>query len=510
MGTENLHAMQSVFLLLLLLVAIFAAMAQRVNIPYPILLVVAGLGISFVPHVPRIPLNPDLVFLVFLPPLLYASAWQTSWQAFRSQLVSIAMLALGLVAFTVWGVAEVSDRFITALDWKSGFVLGAVVATTDAIAATSIARSIGLPQQLVDLLEGESLVNDATGLLALEFGLGMLMRGTTPGVGAGALRLLWLIGGGLGIGLMLGWVTAFAERWLDDGPLEMVVSLLVPYAAYAAGEEAHASGVLAVVACGLYLSRRSAGLFSPSTRIQLMAAWGALNFMLNGLVFVLIGLQLPYVLAGIRGYDRWTLLEYGVIFSVVLIALRMAWMFPGARLAYWIRTRLLKQKIAKPQARQVFVMGWTGMRGVVALAAAFSLPETLADGRPFAQRNLIVFLTFSVILVTLVLQGLTLPALIRALGLAGKSDDGAELAEARRLLLGEAIAFLENGAAQAKAAHRHIVMTTFCTSIDTALPPTANPTWRLTGRHRRWRAKPRLWNGPHCCACTMRGASAMK
>lgn len=444
MGTGSLHGVQTTFLLLLVMVASFAAMARRLRVPYPILLVIAGLGISFVPHVPRFPLDPQLVFLIFLPPLLYASAWQTSWREFRRNLVSIALLALGLVGFTVWGVAEVADRFITALDWKSGFILGAVVATMDAIAASSIASAVGLPRQVVDVLEGESLVNDATGLLALEFGLTMLLRGETPTPLQGTLRLLWLMGGGLGVGLLVGVITAWFERWIDDGPVELVISLIVPYAAYLAGEGIRASGVLAVVACGLYMSWKSVALFSPEVRLQLLSAWSGLNFMLNGMVFVLIGLQLPYVLAGIRGeYSRWTLLEYGAVFSAVLIALRLLWIFPGAEMAYQIRTRLLGQRYDRPPARAVFVVGWTGMRGVVALAAAISLPEVLGSGRPFAQRDLIVFLTFCVILVTLVVQGLSLPALIRWLGLAGSGEDRGAERKARQTVLQAAVSYLE-------------------------------------------------------------------
>ena len=263
----GVHAVQAIFLLLLAMVAVFAVVAQRLKVPYPIVLVIAGLGISFVPHVPRVPLNPDLVFLIFLPPLLYAAAWMTSWQAFRANLVSIAMLALGLVAFTVFGVAAVADHFITALDWKSGFLLGAVVATTDAIAAAAIAQSVGLPKAIVEVLEGESLVNDATGLLALEFGLTLLLRGEAPAVGAGLLRLLWLIAGGLGAGLVTGWAVSWFEQWVEDGPIEIVVSLLVPYVAYLFGEEVRSSGVLSVVACGMFLSRRSGRMFSPEVRI---------------------------------------------------------------------------------------------------------------------------------------------------------------------------------------------------------------------------------------------------
>ncbi len=457
----SLHAVQTISLLLLVLVAIFAVMARRVNVPYPIVLVMVGLGISFVPHMPRVRLDPDLVFLIVLPPLLFAAAWQTSWREFRRNLFPITMLAVGLVAFTVWGVSVVGEHVFSAFDWKSGFLLGAVVATTDAIAATSIGKSIGLPHQIMDVLEGESLVNDATGLLALEFGLKIVIGGEVPTVGAGALRLLWLAIGGLGVGLVVGAVVAWCERWVDDGDVEIVISLVVPYVAYLAAEQLRASGVLAVVACGLYMSRRSVRYFSPEVRIQVTSVWRALNFALNGLVFVLIGLQLPYVLAGIGGYSRRTLVLYGVSFSAVLILLRVLWVYPAANFIYLVRTRVLGQTRPRPGARQIFVVGWTGMRGVIALAAAVSLPERLASGAPFVQRNLILYLTFCVILMTLVVQGLSLPALIRALGLAGDAGAGPDVEEdgeemgARRAMLTEAIAHLEAERTIAGAALMH-------------------------------------------------------
>ncbi len=452
----GLHATQTVFLLLLMMVAIFALVARKLKVSYPIILVLAGLVISFVPHLPEIPLSPELVFLIFLPPLLYSSAWHTSWREFRDNLVAITMLAFGLVAFTVWGVAEFADHFITRLDWKSGFVLGAVVATTDAIAATSIARSLGLPRRIVDILEGESLFNDATGLLALEFGIRMVVQGDTPTPAEGAIRLLYLVGVGIGIGLAIGIVVAWFETFVDDGPVEIVLSLVIPYAAYLAGEAAHASGVLAVVACGLYMSRQSAAIFTPAVRMQLFGVWDALTFILNGVVFVLIGLQLPYVLAGIRGLSRTTLLEYGAVFSLILIALRLLWIFPASWIAYLIQSRLFHRNVEKPGKRAVFVVGWTGMRGVIALAAAISLPNTLASGAPFAARNLIVFLTFSVILVTLVLQGLTLPPLIRALGLSGGSGTDPEERNARQLMFEEALAYLDAGRAADGDTYAHV------------------------------------------------------
>ena len=304
----GIYGTLALLLLLLSLVVVFAAIARRAAMPYPIVLVLAGLAISFVPHVPRVPLNPDLVFLIFLPPLLFAAAWQTSWREFRSNLFSILMLAFGLVAFTVWGISVVGEHVFAAFDWKSGFLLGAVVSTTDAIAATSIGRSLRLPSRIMDVLEGESLVNDASGLLALEFGLSIVVTGTTPTFTGGLLRLSWLAVGGVVVGLAIGFVVAWCERWIDDGDIEMVVSLVVPYTAYLAAEGVHASGVLAVVACGLYMSRKSVTFFSPEVRIQVTSGWRALNFALNGMVFVLIGLQLPYVLAGIERYSLRTLL----------------------------------------------------------------------------------------------------------------------------------------------------------------------------------------------------------
>ncbi len=317
-------------------------------------------------------------------------------------------------------------------------------------------RSLGLPRRIVDVLEGESLLNDASALLALEFGLTLLLRGTSPSIAGGLLRLAWLTAGGLGIGLVLGFVAAWFEQFVEDGPIEIVISLVVPYAAYLSGEAIHASGVLATVACGLYIGRRSPIIYSPTVRIQLTAVWQAMTFALNGLVFVLIGLQLPYVLEGIHGYSHWTLLLYAAVFSGVLIALRLVWTFPWTWVGFWIRTHMLGQKQPRPSGKNLFVVGWTGMRGVVALAAAFSLPYTLADGRPFAQRDLIIFLTFSVILVTLVVQGSTLPPIIRALGLAGKGEMVAEEQEARRIATEEGLAALRAGRERASGDEVHV------------------------------------------------------
>jgi monovalent cation/hydrogen antiporter len=440
---HSVQAVELIVLLLLLFVVAFGALARRLQVPYPIVLVVAGALLGFVPGIPKIALNPDTIFFVILPPLLYFSAWTTSWREFRFNLVSIFLLAFGLVFFTVIGVAAGAQWLFDGFTWNIGLVLGAAVAPTDALAATSIAKRIGLPKRITDLLEGESLVNDASGLLALEFAIAMVVRNQTFTLGDAALRLAYLTAAGLAVGLATGWIVDKLERRIDDGPIEIVISILVPYAAYFAADRMRASGVLAVVACGLYLSRRSYVLFSPRVRLQTWAVWDALSFILNGLVFVLIGLQLPYVLAGLHRYSFQTLILYGALFSGMIIGLRLIWMFPGAVLANLIRTRILHQDEKLPPARAILIVGWTGMRGVIALAAAISLPQTLANGAPFPQRNFIIFLAFSVIFVTLVLQGLTLPPLVRALGLAGESGPNLEEEAARREILKAALAHLE-------------------------------------------------------------------
>jgi Na+/H+ antiporter len=440
---SGIGAVELVFLLLLFFVVVFGLLARKLKTPYPIVMVIGGLILSALPGIPQITLEPDLVFLVVLPPLLYASAWTTSWRDFRYHLLTIFLLAFGLVAFTVAGVALVAPNVFSGFDWRLGLVLGAVVAPTDAIAATSIARRVGLPGRIVDILEGESLINDASGLLALQFAIAIVVQKRVPTAAAGILTLAWLTLGGIGLGLLVGWLVDAIERRIDDGPIEITLSILVPYVAYLAAEEVRASGVLAVVTCGLFLSRRSAGFFSAPVRIQIWSVWQALNFVLNGLVFVLIGLQLPAIRASIRGYSFGTLLLDGTLFSALLILLRLVWVFPGARLAWFAQKKLADREEKPPQLKQVFVLGWTGMRGVVSLAAALALPVTMADGSPFPQRNLIVFLTFSVIVVTLVLQGLTLPPLIRALGLASGGGPDCEEQQARRIVTEAALSHLE-------------------------------------------------------------------
>lgn len=443
MSASGIHALEIVFLLLLLFVVVFGILAKKLRIPYPIVMVIGGLLLSFVPGIPKVILNPDLVFFVILPPLLYSAAWTTSWREFSYNLVSIFLLAFGLVTFTTLGVTEAGQWLLPGFDWRIGLVLGAIVAPTDAIAATSIAKRLGLPRRMVDILEGESLLNDATALLALEFGIGLLTQGHVPTFTSGLFRLCYLTLAGIAVGLLIGEIVHIVEHRIDDAPIEIVLGILTCYVAYLAADFIHASGVLSVVTCGLYLSRKSSHFFSPSVRLQAWAVWDSFTFVLNGLVFVLIGLQLPFVMGAIRDHNFRTLLVYGLTFSGFLILLRLLWMFPGAYLANLIRRRILHQREPLPSARHIFVVGWTGMRGVVSLAAAIALPQVLSHGSPFPQRNMIVFLAFSVILVTLVVQGLTLPRLIRALGVAGTSQEHPEEREARRTILQAALDHLE-------------------------------------------------------------------
>ncbi|HEX4769215.1 MAG TPA: Na+/H+ antiporter [Bryobacteraceae bacterium] len=441
---SGLGTAELIFLLLLLFVVVFGVVARKLKTAYPIVMVIGGLVLSLIPGIPQFTLEPDLIFLIILPPLLYSAAWTTSWRDFRYNLPSILLLAFVMVGVTVLGVALAAPHVFAGFDWRLGLALGAVVAPTDAIAATSIASRIGLPAQIVDILEGESLINDATGLLALEFATAIVVENHIPTAWEGVSTFTWLILGGVGLGLLVGWIALRIEHFINDGPIEFILSILIPYAVYFAAESVHASGVLGVVVCGLFLSRQSVHFFSPAVRIQIWSVWQSLTFTLNGLVFVLIGLQLPTIRASIHDYSRLTLLTYGIVFSALLIVLRLMWVFPGAQLAYFYRHKVLHQKVHRPSAREMFIVGWTGMRGVVSLAAALALPVTLANGAPFPQRNIIVYLAFCVIVVTLVLQGITLPSLIHALGLAGAPGPNCEEQEARRIVTEAALSYLED------------------------------------------------------------------
>ena len=433
---QGIHQIETLVLLLLLFIVGFGVLAQKLKVPYPIVLVVGGLSLSVLPRVPNFSLNPDLVFLVILPPLLFSAAFTTSWRDFRYNLTSILLLAFGLVAFTTVGVGIAAQWLLPGFDWRLGLVLGAILSPTDAIAATSIARRLCLPQRITDILEGESLVNDASALLALQLAVATVATGTVPSAAQLVWRLIYLVLGGLVIGLVLGKLVYWFELRMDNAPLEITLSVLVPYLAYLGGEAAKASGVLAVVACGLYLGRRSSRFFSSRVRVEAWATWNTLTFVLNGAAFILIGLQLRQVLAGIRSVSLDQLLFSAGIVIAVIIVLRIAWVYPGAYVSFFVRRFLLHQNEQFPPKRAIFIIGWTGMRGVISLAAAISVPTLILNGTPFPQRNVIIFLTFCVIFVTLVLQGLTLPSLIRRLGLSGRRETNTEEQRARRKMIG--------------------------------------------------------------------------
>lgn len=439
MQATGINQIELLLLVLLLLVAALAYLAKRLAVPYPIVLVIGGLCLSVLPHAPLIALDPDIVFLVILPPLLFSAAFHISWREFRNNLVSIFMLAFGLVGFTVYGVALATRWMLPGFDWKLGLVLGAVVATTDPLSATATARRLGIPRRITDLLEAESLVNDGSGLVALKFTAALLVTGITPSFFGGVVELCYLITAGVAIGLIVALATHKIQKRISDAPIEITISLVVPYIAYLAAEAAHCSGVMATLACGLYLGRRSSGFFSLHARIESSAVWSTLDFVLNGVVFLLLGLQLPSILADIRGLSLRTLVLDAALFSTLVILLRLIWVYPGAWISFQIRHYLHLQRMDKFSNGAIFIVGWSGMRGVLALAAAISLPERLNNGAPFPQRNLLIFLTFCVIFATLVLQGLSLPAIIRRLGLSGSLAGYGEEEMARRQMISAAL-----------------------------------------------------------------------
>lgn len=449
-----LGSLQLEFLLLLLFVVIFSIIAQRVHVPYPIVLVVAGLVLSFVPHMPAVALDPNVIFYVVLPLLLNWAAWHTSWLTLRRNAWSISVLAVGLVVFTVLGVAGIAPLLLPGFDWRTGLILGAVIAPTDAIAATSIARRVGLPRKLVDIIEGESLVNDASGLLAFQIGVAVLVAGRVPTVWESTGRFVYMAAAGIVIGLVVGYLVAQFERVTDDAQIVIAITVLVPYIAYVAAELAKGSGVLAVVTCGLLHSRRSEEQRSARVRLEAEAVWNTLAFIVNGLVFVLIGLQLRTVLRGVGEPNLGRLLLDALIFSGIVAVLRIAWVFPALSAEPFV-ARFFGRTVERVPSKSVLVIAWSSMRGVLALAAAMSLPLVLPDGQPFPRRNMIIFLTFGAILVSLVLKGLTLPLVIRRLGLAGVEQRATEEMKGRRAVLDAALAYLDLAHANGEVFDEH-------------------------------------------------------
>jgi len=429
-------------IILLAVVTALAEITDKVRIPYPILLVVAGIAIGFIPGLSTIHMDPEVVFLVFLPPVLYAAAWSTSWPDFKAAKRPITLLAIGCVIFTTCAVAWVAQMVIPGFGWAEGFVLGAIISPPDAVAATAATRGLTLPKRVITILEGESLVNDATGLIAYRFAV--------LAVGTGAFKL-WEAGlqfvvvavAGILIGLITGWIFKWIHRITPDNPTtDTTLTFLAPFIAYLSAEALHVSSVLAVVTAGLFLSWNSSEIFSQQTRLQANSSWNTVLFILNGTIFILIGLQLPEIVQGIGAESFWAWKYAAYICGAVIIG-RIIWVYPGTYIP-----RLLSKRIRKteptPDPRLVTIVAWSGMRGVVSLAAALALPLTIHNGAdPFPHRNLIIFLTFCVIFSTLVLQGLTLRPLIRLLGIESDGTDHKDEHKARLVLASSIIEHIE-------------------------------------------------------------------
>ncbi|HTK93454.1 MAG TPA: Na+/H+ antiporter [Verrucomicrobiae bacterium] len=410
-----------IIVLLLVAVLILMTLARRVMIPYPILLVLGGLALSLVPNVPVVRLDPDLVFLVFLPPVLWAAAYFTSLRDFAGNLRPIVLLAVGLVVVTTGAVAVAARLIIPGMSWPVAFALGAIVSPPDAVAATAIARRLRIPHRLVTILEGESLINDAAALVLYRVSVVIAVSGGTITVGAGLLEFAMAALGGVLVGLVVGLATRWALRFTDDSLGQIAITLLAPYAAWVIGERTHVSAVLACVVGGLYVRQAFSSVVPPVTRIQARAVWDLLLFILNGLIFILIGLQLGAIRASGMIDDLGVLLLQGAVVSVAAIVVRLVWV-PLATLVPRWASRSLRRRDPIPPAGHVFLVAWTGMRGIVSLAAALALPLD------FPHRDEVILLTFSVILSTLVVQGLSLTPLIRWLHLG--HDDSLELEEA--------------------------------------------------------------------------------
>lgn len=401
------------YLFIVLLITMLITLAKRVQVAYPVLLVLAGLMISFIPGVPVIKIEPELIFIIFLPPLLYEAAWSTSWKELWRWRRIIFSFAFVVVFFTALSVAIFANYFIPGFSLALGFLLGGIVSPPDAVSAGAILKFVKVPKRLASILEGESLLNDASSLIIFRFAMIAAATGQFVWYQA-ATSFLWMCIGGVGIGLVIGYIFLKIHKLLPTDPnTDILLTFIAPFSMYLGAEQLHASGVLAVVSGGLFLSYRSHDFLSSGSRIRTVTVWETFCFFLNGVVFMLIGLDLPEIVSGLGDTDIYTAMGYGLAVTAVLILVRI---FAGY--AAVITTLIMRNfiTVADPETpgwQTPLIIGWTGMRGVVSLAAALSIPLTLEDGTPFPQRNLILFITFSVILLTLLVQGLTLPFLLR-------------------------------------------------------------------------------------------------
>jgi Na+/H+ antiporter len=409
-----MELLQVVLFLLLCAVAL-GWVARRANFPYPIALVIGGGALGFVPGLPQLPFDPQFILVLVLPPILYQAALLTSWRDFKANIRQIGLLAIGLVVVTTLAVGAALKLLIPDVPWAAAFALGAIVSPPDAVAATAILSRLHIPRRVVTVLEGESLVNDASGLVLYKFAVAAVLTGGFSFFDASAQFAVVSLGG-IVIGIVLGLFFVTIHRHLGDPFTEVLTSLSVPFVAYILAESVHTSGVLAVVAAGLVRGRYSPEIVSAEMRILGRSMWNTFVFLLNSLIFILIGLQLSAVIARLSGHPVSELFFYGTFISAVAVAVRFAWVYPASYLPWLMKKR--GERGPRPPSGELFIMSWCGMRGIVSLAAALALPIALDNGKPFPERDLIIFLTFVVIFVTLVLQGLTVKPLISRLKIA--------------------------------------------------------------------------------------------
>ena len=450
---NNLHQLQIIILLLTVVLAL-TTVARKLAIPYPILLVVGGLILGYLPGLPTIRLDPDLIFLVFLPPLLWAAAYFTSWRDFRANARPITLLAVGLVLATTATVAGVAHATLPGLGWAGAILLGAIVSPPDAVSATAIVKQLHLPSRGITILEGESLVNDATALVLYRAALAAAVSGTFK-LSDTLLDFVMAATMGIAAGFVVGIVTRWALRLTGDSFSEIAITLLAPYIAWVLAEQVHASSVLSCVVGGLYIRQHFSAIVAPITRIQARAVWDLLVFVLNGVIFILIGLQLGPLRDAIPPSELGLLTLIGILVSTAVIIVRLIWVPVAAWVPRFVSASL-RSRDPMPSWSNLFILGWTGMRGIVSLAAALALPLTTAAGTPLPFRAEIILIAFMVILVTLVLQGLSLPLLIRTLDLGEDRSNEHEERQARELAAIAALALLDEVAGEDWPVQVHI------------------------------------------------------
>ncbi|HLY09856.1 MAG TPA: Na+/H+ antiporter [Planctomycetota bacterium] len=449
-----MHTLELI-LILLGAAAALELLAHKIGVPHPALLVLGGLGLALTPGLPRVEMDPEAVFLVFIPPLLYRAAILTSWRDFRSHLRAILTMAVIILLGTVAAVAAVAHSMTSEFTWASAFILGAIVSPPDAVAATAVMRRLGVPRSVVTILEGEGLVNDATALVAYRMAMAAVVAGSFSVTQAS----LWFLGaasGGIAIGFAVAGVVIVIRRKVGRSPLvENTISLLTPFASFIPADRLGVSGVLAVVTTGLTLGRIGPRLVSAETRLQGQALWEMIVFLLEGLIFILIGLYLPTSIEALRHHSLGELLGYAGVVSAVCVLVRLVGVFPTAYgLRFLARSAGMKWKY--PKWQDVAFVGWAGMRGGDSLVIALALPLATSTGSPFPARDLIIFITFAVILATLVLQGFTFGGAVRLLGLRDDGLDREEEADARRKTIEAGLAHLEALAKKPDAPVDHI------------------------------------------------------